>query len=221
MRVDDRLTASVTLQAPQLCKKPAVEDRWVPAMVAVSWHRDHSGSKCAANPADRIRIQSWLICDSDHRCVDRFGQRLEPHRDRPADPPVRVGIHDRHHGEAVEGTGIADAGRDYGDYRIEPTAEEESCHVADEGFTQPGLQQLLAPESAGAAGREQDAGDQPAVAAAFSSCSTQLANRADRRWAISCMMPLRPNCATTPLTARSVVIVTFVPCAFAAICAVT
>src|ERR1700681_1268791 len=129
-------------------------------------------------------------------------------------------VRDDRQGKARQGIDQAGIGRDDGDERLKTGFQEAARGLADQWFTKPGFEQLLASEPCGLPGRQQDAGDQPAGAAVLSSWSTQLANRCAIRCATSCMMPVRPNWATTPLTARSVVITTLVPFALGSSCAV-
>src|ERR1700694_1004397 len=127
---------------------------------------------------------------------------------------------DDRQGKAGQRINQGRVGRDNGDQRLKIRFQEAARGLADQRFTTPRFEQLLASEPGGLPGRQQDAGDQPAGAAVFSSWSTQLANRCAIRCATSCMMPVRPNWATTPLTARSVFITTLVPLALGSSCAV-
>src|ERR1700674_1739506 len=169
---------------------------------------------------DGLRCEIRLVPDADQGGVRRFRKRTQADGDRATDAVFGMGILDRRQCQAREGLDQARVGRDNGNERPKAGLQEAASRPADHWLTTPRFEQLLASEPRRLSGGEQNAGDQTAGVAALSSWSTQVANRWAIRCATSCMMPVRPNWATTPLTARSVVITTLVPVALGWSCAV-
>src|SRR5438270_35417 len=139
------------------------------------------------------------------------GNGRDAEGDRVTDSGLRRRILDEHQGKTIERPAQSRIGRDHRHDRPQAGRKQDLGTMPDERLAGPRFQQLLPSEPARPPGGEQDPRNQPAVAAALSCCSTQLPNRCVSRWATSCMMPLRPNWATTPLTCRSLLMTTLVP----------
>ena len=178
MRGDHHLSATIICQAEQLGKEPPVEDRRVAAMVAVARNDDPSRRKCADQFRNRVPGEVRLITHCNQGSLGRIGQEAEPDPDRPADSKLGGGVGHQAKWQARERIRVTLVIRNHHHDRLEAGVHQVTRRATHQRLTVPRLEQFLAwCEPARLAGGEENPPDQLAGVAAFSCCSTQLANR--------------------------------------------
>lgn len=200
MRGQDPLAPAIAGELFQVSEKPSIEDRRIAAVVVVAGDRNPVIAMRADQPGQACCRQVRLVRHTNQDRGHRRRQRGDAARDRPGDSRGSRRILNQLHVQSFERPAQSRIGRDDNEDWLQPRLQKSLGGAAHQGDAVKWLEQFLTSEAAGLASGEEDACDQPAVAAALSCSSTQLPNRCVSRWATSCMIPLRPNCATTPLT---------------------
>src|SRR2546426_3367638 len=173
----DLAAAISLLQSHQFRKESSIEDHGVATVVAVSRPDDFPGYKRLDELDNRVGGQQRLVGNADQGRRARAGQCPNADLNRGVDATLRLRIRLDGYGQTGESVHEAPVTGHHGDHRRQASLEETAGGPPHQRFTTPGLEQFLTTKPAGEAGGEEDPRNQLAAVAAFSSWSTQLANR--------------------------------------------
>ena len=173
----DLAAAISLLQSHQFRKESSIEDHGVATVVAVSRPDDLPGHKRVDQHRDRVGGQQRLVGNADQGRRTHPGQRPDADPDGGVDATLRLWIRLDRHSQAGKSVRKTPVTGNHCDHRRQAGLEEASSGPSHQRFTTPGFEQFLTTKPAGEAGGEEDPRNQLAAVAAFSSWSTQLANR--------------------------------------------